>query len=353
MSRLMVTVATIAVAVMFFGSFPVEAQNLRDVFERVNPAVVVIRTTSKELAPWGQAQFVGVSGIGSGVLISDDGKIMTAAHVVHTALEIEVEFLTGEVLPAKRLASEPAADLALLQVERVPDGITAASLGDSDAVRAGDEIFVIGAPYGIDHTLTVGHISGRHRGDKALGGLSVAELLQTDAAINQGNSGGPMFNLRGEVIGIVSHIISQSGGFEGLGFVVTSNLARRLLIDEPGFWGGLELVMLDKELAELLNVPAPAAGALVQQVVDGSPAQTQAGLRGGTTRATIGDRELILGGDILLEIQDIPVGLPGSYERIRSTLRALKSGDEVRVKILRRGRAETITFYAFPEYFGG
>src|SRR3990172_3894910 len=101
--------------------------------------------------------------VGSGVLISPDGKVMTAAHVVHTADEISVEFLSGEAVGARVVASEPQADVSLLQLERVPPGALAAKLGDSDKVQVGDQIFIIGAPYGIGHTLSVGHISARHK----------------------------------------------------------------------------------------------------------------------------------------------------------------------------------------------
>src|SRR5262249_56447683 len=109
--------------------------------------------------------------------------------------------------------------------------------------QIGEQVFIIGAPYGIGHTLSAGHISGRHEPDTVYHGLAKAEFLQTDAAINQGNSGGPMFNMQGQVIGIVSHIISKSGGFEGLGFVVSSNMARRVLLEAPSFLTGISAVL--------------------------------------------------------------------------------------------------------------
>ena len=117
----------------------------------------------------------------------------------------------------------------------MPAGVPWWPLGDSDKVEVGGDVFIVGAPYGISHTLTAGHVSGRHRPNTIYSELATAEFVQTDAAINEGNSGGPMFGMAGEVIGIVSHIISKSGGFEGLGFVVTSNMARALLLERRSF----------------------------------------------------------------------------------------------------------------------
>src|SRR5262249_38699074 len=155
---------------------------------------------------------------------------------------------TGETIPARVLTSEPAADVALLQLDHVPSKSVTAKLADSDAAEVGDEVFVVGAPIGMTHTLTVGYISARRNPNKFYSGLSRSEFFQTDAAINEGNSGGPMFNMRGEVIGIVSHILSKSGGSEGLGFVVTSNLASKLLLERNPFWSGVEGVLLSNEL---------------------------------------------------------------------------------------------------------
>jgi len=145
---------------------PAPAQSLSDVFERVNSAVVTVRTTEREPGPGGQRNTVSVAGQGSGVLISNDGKVLTAAHIVDVASEIEVEFPEGERVRARVVASEPDADVALLQLERAPAGAAAARLGDSDRARIGDRVFIVGAPYGISRTLTMGHVSGRHRPGK-------------------------------------------------------------------------------------------------------------------------------------------------------------------------------------------
>src|SRR5713101_7574552 len=196
------------------------AQDLSDVFERVQRSVVTVRTTEREAPSGAERKTVSISGQGSGVLISADGKVLTAAHLVDAASEIQVEFAEGERVRARVVASEPDADVSLLQLDRVPPDAVAVQLADSDRARIGDRVFIVGAPYAISRTLTVGHVSGRHRPGRVWDRFALAEFLQTDAAINQGNSGGPMFSMDGEVLGIVSHLISQSGGFEGLGFVV-------------------------------------------------------------------------------------------------------------------------------------
>src|SRR6185436_755265 len=211
------------------GGFPtgVHAQGVEELFRKVNPSVVVIRATGREVNS--ARGLVTYSEIGSGVLIAD-GKVMTAAHVVHSMDEIVVEFIGGETVPARVVASEPAADLSLLQLDRVPAGVKVARLANSSAVRVGDQVLVVGAPYGLSYSLSVGYISARWAPNTVYRAFPLAEFLQTDATINTGNSGGPMFNLAGEVVGIVSHNISKGGGSEGLGFVVTINTARELLL---------------------------------------------------------------------------------------------------------------------------
>jgi S1-C subfamily serine protease len=305
------------------------------VFERVSPSVVIVRTKQREVATGGRG-VVSFSEVGSGVLISADGKVLTAAHVVDTADEIVVELLTGEVVRAEVIASEPAADVSLLQLDRVPSRARIAKLGDSDAVRVGDEIFVVGAPYGIGHTLTVGHVSARHRPNTVYRGMAKAEFLQTDAAINQGNSGGPMFSMKGEVIGVVSHIISKSGGFEGLAFVVTSNMARDLLLVQKSFWSGVDGYVLSGDLAGVFNLPQ-AEGLLVQRLAKGSPAAA-AGLQGGTMKATIVGQELTVGGDIILDVNGISYAGPGGREAIREALTRLPEGADIPLTVLRRGQ---------------
>src|SRR5499427_7987782 len=313
---------------------PVSAEILSQIFGLVNPSVVIVRTSEREVSAEGQLARFGE--VGSGVLISTDGKVMTAAHVVHLADRVVVEFLGGERVDARIVASEADADVSLLQLDRVPAHALVAALGDSDRVQIGEQVFIIGAPYGIGHTLSAGHISGRHEPDAVYHGLAKAEFLQTDAAINQGNSGGPMFNMQGQVIGVVSHIISKSGGFEGLGFVVTTNMARRGLLEARSFWTGISAVLLTGSLSRMLNLPQPN-GLLVQRVAEGSAAAA-IGIRGGTTKATIGGTDLVLGGDIILESVGIAMVDEASRQKIRDALAQLKTGDPLNVKVFRQGR---------------
>ncbi|HEV8702076.1 MAG TPA: trypsin-like peptidase domain-containing protein [Candidatus Polarisedimenticolia bacterium] len=314
---------------------------LSEVFRRVDPAVVEIHTTEVDLPPGPESLPVSVSGLGSGVLITPDGKVLTAAHVVQTANAIEVEFLTGEVVKARVLSSEPSADVAVLQLEKPPRGPFVARLGDSDAVEIGAPVFVVGAPLGASHTLTAGHISARRKPNSTFSGMSRAEFFQTDASINQGNSGGPLFDMQGEVIGIVSHILSHSGGSEGLGFAVTSRVARQLL-EQKSFWSGVNGFMLSGDLAQVFNVPPPGVGLLIQRVAAGSPAE-RLGLKGGTTRASIGGEDLVVGGDIILSILGTSLAEPNSLAMVRQKITALGPDEQVAVVVLRGGKAVTLT----------
>ena len=211
-------------------------------------------------------------------------------------------------------------------------------LGDSDNAQIGEQVFVVGAPLGITHTLTVGHLSARHKPNATFGGMLTAEFFQTDAAINRGNSGGPMFNLKGEVIGIVSYNLSQSGGSDGLGFAVTSNITRRLLLDEPSVWSGLDGYLLTGEAARAFNLPVGfEAGLLVQRVALGSPAD-QLGVRGGKFTAAFQDQELLLGGDVILAVEGIAIAAPDAYESIRHRMIGLRAASgTVHVTVLRAG----------------
>ena len=172
---------------------PLAGQQLREAFRKVRQSVVIVRTKQIEVAPVpGQVMSV-VDGLGSGVVISNDGKILTAAHVVQAADVAWVEFPDGQEISAHVIGSDVRADVALLKLDHPPTNITTAPVGDSDKVEVGDQIFVVGAPYGLGQTLTAGHVSGRHRLDKKPQSLTAVEFVQTDAAVNSGNSGSPVF----------------------------------------------------------------------------------------------------------------------------------------------------------------
>ena len=313
---------------------PASAQDVGEVFRKVNGSVVVIRAKGRDVEVG--SGLTSFTETGSGVIISADGKVMTASHVVHSMDEIKVEVLGGETVTARVISSEPAADLSLLQLSSVPKGIKVATLADSDKVRVGDQVIVVGAPYGLSHSMSAGWISARWPANSVYRAMPLAEFLQTNATINTGNSGGPMFNMQGEVIGIVSHNISKSGGSEGLGFVVSINTAKHLLLERPSFWSGLEGEIISGAIAKILNVPQPAAY-LVKSVARGSVGD-ELGLRGGAMLATIKGEQFVVGGDIVLKVQGIRVDEAADRAKVREILNAIPPGGEIRMTILRLGQ---------------
>ena len=328
----------LALGVLTPATPPAWAETLGEVFRRVNPSSVVIRAKGREVTTGGVARF---SEIGSGVLISRDGKVATAAHVVQLMDEITVEFIGEDPVPARVVASEPRADISLLQLSVVPRDVKVAPLADSDRVHVGDPVIIIGAPYGLSHSLSTGVISARWDPDTVTRDFPKAEFFQTDAVINTGNSGGPMFTRTGELIGIVSHNITKSGGSEGLGFVVTANTVKKLLLDRHRTWYGLDSEHVSGSVAEALGLPQ-AGGLLVKQVVADSIAG-RLGLRGGDRLALVEGQQLVVGGDIVLAVQGIPVAARSDMKKVYEALDALKPGEEMRATVLRGGRVVELT----------
>src|SRR5678815_5900710 len=314
-------------------SITTNAQQLRDAFRQVNQSVVIVRTKRVELGQSADEPMSIVDGLGSGVLISNDGKVLTAAHVVQTADVAVVEFSDGQVLNARVIGSDVQSDVALLQLKEMPRGVVPATMGDSDKVDVGDQIFVIGAPYGISQTLSVGHLSGRHRLNRN-DQTTAVEFLQTDASINTGNSGGPMFDMDGNVIGIVSSIMTHTGGSEGLAFATAANTAKQLLLQRNPFWSGIDGLVVTGAMAKALNLPQ-STGVLVQRIGDGSIG-SQLGINPGTLRATIRGMDILLGGDVILSVNNIAIIDPTSaqsfgnltsdenYEKIYNSVAGLK-----------------------------
>jgi len=319
---------------------PVSAQDLSDVVARVSPCVVTIRTSGTRLSGVAIPRLEPATRVGSGIVLTASGEVLTAAHVVAAADAIRVEFVDGSSRGAVIRAMEPRADLALLRVQGdLPRSVTPGELGDSDEVRVGNRVFVIGAPMDLERTLTVGYVSARRQDERFLGSMRFVEHLQTDAAINSGNSGSPVFDLRGRVVGIVCHIVTNGAGNEGLGFAVTSNAARRYLLDKPPVWLGVEAEFLPAELAAALNVPGGRCGLLVTRVSPDSMA-SRAGLRGGAHPVRIGSRDLRLGGDIVMGVDGRRIGGTRELEVAVAELRGMKPEAELRLSVLRGG--ETI-----------
>lgn len=315
----------------------VYASELRDTFGRVSASIVTIGVTQKARPPISNSnQWIRKGELGSGVLVTSDGKVITAAHLVQTADTVKVQFAGGDIVDARVIASSPPDDVALLQLEHVPAGVAAAELGDSDEMAVGDKVFIVGAPFGFSSTLTAGHISAHHTGAVVAGGLRQSDYFQTDAIINERNSGGPMFNMDGKIIGIVNHALTPTGSPAGLGFVLTANAARQVLFENPSFWSGLDGYLLTETLAAIFNLPQPT-GMLVQRVADSSPA-ARLGLRPGVVEATIGGETMMVGGDVILEIAGITLNVePSTYDTIHKKLGSLTPGDTITVKVLRAG----------------
>ena len=321
-------------------------QSLSELYQKVSPSVVVIETDEKVEDSDGHVSYLGSQG--SGVLISEQGDILTAAHVVNNAENIHVTFHDGETFPAKILRLATVADVALIKLVYYHGSYPVAKLGDSDLADVGDDIFVIGAPYGLEYSLSKGIISGISQEQSRMAGFTFAEFFQTDAAINQGNSGGPMFNMDGEIIGLVSHIVTESGGFDGIGFAATSNVTRQLVIDGNRRWTGINGVLVDEELARLLNVPQPG-GILIQNVVSLSPA-FMADLKGGNVPLYLKGQTITIGGDIIMEVNNIPIVSEDSVIALIRSIFLMKEDERkaFNLKILRAGKVLEVVL-RFPD----
>ncbi len=320
---------TLLLAVLMVLAQQLMAQDLADLFDATKNSVVTVYTAENvNLGSGDPLTYTTSMGLGSGVLIRND-MVLTAAHVVANAEEIMVQLYDGQAVPAKTVRISKIADVAVIQLLKPLQNPQLATLGSSDETRIGEEIFVIGAPMGLPFSLSRGVISGRHAEEDMTFEGKILEFFQTDAAINTGNSGGPMFNSRGEVIGIVSSILSRSGGFEGIGFAATSEIARTLLTSRGSKYFGIDAMLLSPEMARILNVPQ-RSGWLVQHVVKNSPAG-MSGVKGGFRKVTIEEEEVLLGGDIILSLDDIIVS---DMESVIKIFRHLEeSGSTARHKI--------------------
>lgn len=310
----------------------VHAQDLSSVFNQTRLSVVEIHVTESVVQGTKNRQINVIPSQGSGVLVSGDGKVFTVAHLVQTADTIAVQTESGEIIPAKVIASEPAADIALLQLERIPAGMSPATLGNSDEVKTGQQIFIVGAPYGLNSTMTVGHIGGLHHPESPYGAFQPIEMFKIDAGMDRGSSGAPLFDTSGKLIGIATQVVTTDG-HESLGFTVAINTAKALLLERHSLWTGIDCYWLAGGLAQALNLPQ-SSGLLVQRIASHSPA-SRMGLQAGTAAAKVGDDVFILGGDVVLAMQGISLAEERGYERARAALAALKHGDTLHFTVLR------------------
>lgn len=320
-------------------SVSIRAQNVSKLYNKVIPSVVTIMIEQKEVvtdyATMSKAMAT-TSGLGSGVIISESGEIMTAAHVIEAAETVKVRLINGEEISAKVITSNKDADVALIKLLWPPkEPLTVAPVADSEKVSTGDKVIVIGAPLGLEHSLSVGYISGRMANNGISDNFTHIEYFQTDAAINHGNSGGPMFNMKGEVVGIVSFILSESGGFEGIGFAVTSNVAKNELLGTQSFWFGIGFESIAGDIAKIFNLPQDM-GLLVQKVATNSPADI-AGLRPGIYQMNLEGMPLMVGGDIILKIGEFEITPDMNRNLFRKKMGEVKPNTAIPMKVLRGG----------------
>lgn len=324
---------------LFLSTLTLAQNNVQNVYKEMNPGVVELHVKALSKPQKAQVDYKVHTGnsLGSGALISEKGRILTAAHVIERATDIEVAFSNGFKTTGHVVWVAPLVDLAMIQVAEMPKGdYQVLKLAKRRDYQIGEQVVVIGAPYGVSHSLSVGYLSGiRDKAEIPLNKLK-PRFLQTDAAINQGNSGGPMFNMKGEIIGIVSHILSQSGGSQGLGFVVSTDTVQDVIENKPPMWVGIVPIMLDKKLSNAINNPF-GYGLLIQQVVPKTLAE-KLGFQGGNIAVNLGQQSILLGGDILVKVGHIKLdGIESLFEAQR-WFSHLEKGEEVRFKFVRSGK---------------
>jgi serine protease Do len=262
-------------------------------------------------------------GLGSGVIVSADGYVLSNYHVVADADDIKVGLADGKQLPAKIVGTDPQTDLAVLRIDA--KDLTAITIANSDHLEVGDTVLAIGNPFGVGQTVTVGHVSGLGRGGFGL--VDYEDFIQTDASINPGNSGGALVDVEGRLVGINTMIVSRSGGNQGVGFAIPSNLARsvmeRIIQDGKVTRGYLGVLIqpVTEEIAREFKLPG-AAGALIGEVTRGSPAE----------KAGIAE------GDVILEFNGRPVA---DNRQLRLLVAQTPPDTSVTLKLSRDGKVET------------
>jgi len=307
----------------------------RDIYRRAAPGVVFVRARSVqetqspfEIFPRQQENL----STGSGFVLDDEGHILTNAHVVASSLDVRVSFSDHRTVAARVVGKDPDTDLAVLAVSEEGLHLHPLRLGDSSAVRVGDPTVAIGNPFGLERTLTTGVVSALQRRITAPSGFAIEDVIQTDAALNPGNSGGPLLDATGRVIGVNSQIATGegSGGNVGIGFAVPVATVMHVL---PA------LVTSGRVRRPFLGIRGRPAreGVLVEAVQPGTPA-ARAGIRGGD-REAIDERDgslVVLGGDVLTRIDGHRVA---SMDEVHAVLGRRRPGEEISVELKRGGKA--------------
>ncbi len=314
---------------------PDEANTVQ-VFQRASPAVVNVSTVRLEHYLFSMDVSEVPAGTGTGFVWDDKGHIVTNFHVIQDANKVVVSFKNGKTSPARLVAAEARKDIAVLKVDLPPDlTITPLPVANSSGLLVGQKAIAIGNPFGLDQTLTRGVVSALGRSIAGVGGVTIRDMIQTDASINPGNSGGPLLDSRGMLIGMNTMIYSQSGSSAGVGFAVPANTITRIVNDLIRYGRvkqpGIGITAFDESVTQRLGV----RGVLLMDVTPGGPA-AQAGLVG-TQRSRRG--EIVLG-DLLVSIAGQPLA---NYDDLYNTLDGRKIGDTVPAIALRGGRQRTVT----------
>ena len=340
LALLLITLATALASGSPARAAPPLVLDLADRVEKTLPGVVNVASTTvtrtrgfamdNYLNLWGIPQERKQSSLGSGFIVDNDGYVMTNYHVIEDADEVLVTLLDKRQFKAKVVGTDEKMDIALLQIKdangRVPGSLQPVKFGDSEKIRIGDSVFAVGNPMGLQHTVTVGIISAKHR---TIGQGPFDNFLQTDAAINPGNSGGPLFGLDGQLVGINTVIYSRTGQSGGLGFAIPVNEATKNLAElkklgrVPRPWLGVMSERMTPAIAAYYRLRA-TEGVLVYNLVARGPAD-RAGLRQG---------------DVILEMDGIAVKEPYDVER---ALSKLKPKDKTKVKVQRERATQEIT----------
>jgi len=314
------------------------------VYRRVRTGVVEITVASSGAStdPFGQQQGGRQQAQGSGFVLDEQGHVVTNHHVVDGAETASVTFSNGESYDATVVGTDPSTDLAVLKVDAPSSLLTPLELGASSELAVGDGVVAIGSPFGLEETVTTGIVSALERQMEAPNGFTINDSIQTDAAINHGNSGGPLLNLRGEVVGVNAQISSESGGNDGVGFAIpsdtVSSIVSQIVADgavEHAYLG-VGVQTIGEAVASQLDVPA---GVVLTEVRDGTPAAA-AGLRGSTGTRTLDGRVYPVGGDVVTEVDGEPVG---SAEDLQRAIGAKQPGESIRLTLTRQRESRTAT----------
>jgi putative serine protease PepD len=329
-----------------FQPTPGSALSINEIFQRSAPGVVQVTSTaldSTPLSPFTNPFEVpsrpAQRSLGSGFVVDKAGHIITNYHVVANATEIDVSFSNAESMNARIVGVDPSTDIAVLKVNARSRALTPLPLGDSDTVRVGDSVVAIGNPFGLDRTVTAGIISALQRQIEAPNRYSIDHVLQTDAPINQGNSGGPLLNTQGDVIGVNAQISTGNTGAQGnvgIGFAIPINTVKSVAAQlishgrvEHAFIG-ITARGIDPTLARLFRLPV-SRGLLVESVQPSSGA-AKAGVKGGSTQVTVAGESYVLGGDVIVRADGASVS---TLSRLRQIVAAKKPGDTIRLELYR------------------